>query len=61
LYRYSVIQSSEFYDHNPLCCFSSVYCCFVLDSVWELLDTPSYVPLFVSHLQYTEYCNRKRL
>jgi hypothetical protein len=28
LYRYFVSQSSEFYRHNPLCCFSmSVYCC----------------------------------
>jgi hypothetical protein len=28
LHRYSVSQSSEFYRHNPLCCFSTtVYCC----------------------------------
>jgi len=28
LYRYLVSQSSKFYRHNPLCCFStSVYCC----------------------------------
>jgi hypothetical protein len=28
LYRYLVIQSSEFCRRNPLCCFSaSVYCC----------------------------------
>jgi len=27
LYRYLVSQSSEFFHHNPLCCFSmSVYC-----------------------------------
>jgi hypothetical protein len=40
-------QSSEFCHHNPLCCFSmSVYCClFRYDSVWKLLDTPSYFML----------------
>jgi hypothetical protein len=28
LYRYIVSQSSEFYRHNNLCCFSTgVYCC----------------------------------
>jgi hypothetical protein len=28
LYRYFVSQSSDFYCHNPLCCFSTiVYCC----------------------------------
>jgi hypothetical protein len=28
LYRYFVSQSSKFYRHNTLCCFStSVYCC----------------------------------
>jgi hypothetical protein len=31
LYRYFVSQSSQFYRHNPLCCFSmSVYfCCYL--------------------------------
>jgi hypothetical protein len=44
-------QSSQFYRHNPLCCFStSVYCCyccclFRYDSVQKLLDTLSYLPL----------------
>jgi hypothetical protein len=29
LYRYFVSQSSEFFRHNPLCCFlTSVYCLF---------------------------------
>jgi hypothetical protein len=28
LYRYFMSHSSDFYHHNPLCCFStSVYCC----------------------------------
>jgi hypothetical protein len=28
LYRYFVSQSSEFFRHNPLCCFwTSIYCC----------------------------------
>jgi len=26
LYRYFVSQSSEFYRHNPLCCFSMSVC-----------------------------------
>jgi hypothetical protein len=44
---YFVSQSSEFYRHNPLFCFStSVYCCCclfpVIDSVRKLLDTLSY-------------------
>jgi hypothetical protein len=39
---YFVSQSSEFCCHNPLCYFSmSVSCCFVIDSVWILLDIPS--------------------
>jgi len=46
LYRYFVSQSSEFYRHNPLCCFStSVYCCkriFRYRLSFEDLDTPSY-------------------
>jgi len=44
LYHYFVSQSSGFYCHNPLCCFSkSVYCClFRYDSVRRLLDTLSY-------------------
>jgi hypothetical protein len=30
LYGYFVSQSSEFFRHNPLCCFSaSVYCCLI--------------------------------
>jgi len=27
LYRYFESQSSEFYRHNPLCCFSMNVCC----------------------------------
>jgi hypothetical protein len=47
LYRYFVSQSSEFWRHDPLCCFpTSVYCCrriyFIIDTVRKLLDTPSY-------------------
>jgi hypothetical protein len=46
LYRYFVSQSSEFCRHNPLCCFSaSVVVYFVIESVWKLLDTPSYIYL----------------
>jgi hypothetical protein len=53
LYRYFVSQSSEFYRHNPLCCFSTcvyflrVY--FVIDSVRKLLDTPSSIKADVPH------------
>jgi hypothetical protein len=47
LHRYFVSQSSQFYGHNPSCCFStSVYCSsrlFRYDSVRKLLDTPSYL------------------
>jgi hypothetical protein len=45
LHRYFVSQSNEFCRHNPLCCFSTnvCYCCFVIDSVRKLLDTPSYM------------------
>jgi hypothetical protein len=46
-----VSQSSEFFRHNPLCCFStSVYCCclFLYDSVRKLLDTLSYTKHLVS-------------
>jgi hypothetical protein len=46
LYRYFVSQSSVFYRHNPLCCFSTSICCscclFRYDSVRKLLDIPSY-------------------
>jgi hypothetical protein len=46
LYHYFMSQSSEFCHHNPLCCFSTCVCCckciFCYDSVWKLLDTPSY-------------------
>jgi hypothetical protein len=51
LYRYFVSQSSEFCRHKPLCCISTsvYYCCFyfVIDSVRELMDTPSYVSDFL--------------
>jgi hypothetical protein len=44
LYRYCVSQSSEFCHHNPL--FASqlpkVSIHFFINSVWKLLDTPSY-------------------
>jgi hypothetical protein len=44
LYHYFVNHSSEFFCHNPLCCFSvSVYCYFVIGSVQKLFDTPSYM------------------
>jgi hypothetical protein len=56
LYRYFVSQSSEFFRHNPLCCFSTsvyCYCCccrhrrlFRYDSVRKLLDTLSYFYLY---------------
>jgi hypothetical protein len=36
-----VSQSSEFCRRNPLCCFSTSVVYFVMDSVRELLDTPS--------------------
>jgi len=38
--RYFMSQSSEFCCRNPLCCFSTSVC-FVIDSVWKFLDTPS--------------------
>jgi len=48
-YRYFVSQSSEFCRHNNLCCFSTRvcccwwwWCCFFIDSVWKLLNKPSY-------------------
>jgi hypothetical protein len=41
-----VIQSNEFYRHNPLCCFSTSStkgkCIFLYDSVRKLLDTPCF-------------------
>jgi len=45
---YFVSQSSEFYRHNPLCCFSAsvYYCCFVTDSVQKLLGTSLYFICF---------------
>jgi hypothetical protein len=43
LYRYFVSQSSEFFRHNTLCCFSTsvYYCCWLFryDSVRRRLDT----------------------
>jgi len=46
-YRCFVSQSSEFYRHNPLCCFSTsvlYFCCFFRnDSVRKLLDTFLYL------------------
>jgi hypothetical protein len=58
LYRYFVSQSSEFFRHNPLCCFStSVYCClFRYGSVLKILDTPSYL----KHEPRVDFCNRER-
>jgi len=40
---YFVSQSSEFCRHNPLCCFSTSDCYFVIDSVRKLSDTTSYI------------------
>jgi hypothetical protein len=45
LCRYFVSRSSEFFRHNPFCCFSTSvsFCClFRYDSVRKLLDTSSY-------------------
>jgi hypothetical protein len=47
-------QSSEFFRHKPLCCFSmtvivvGVY--FVIDSVRKFLDTPSYSITYIDTL-----------
>jgi hypothetical protein len=46
LYRYFVSQSSEFWRHNPLYCFSTsvyYYCYFVIDWVRKFLDIHSYI------------------
>jgi len=44
LYRYFVSQSSEFCRHNPLCCFSTNACCYLLRYQLspENLDAHSY-------------------
>jgi len=50
LYHYFVSQSSEFFCHNPLYCFSvSVCCCvyFIIDSIQKLLATPLYMKQLV--------------
>jgi hypothetical protein len=52
VYRYFVSQSSEFCRHNPLRRFSRVFIvvvCFVVNSVWKLLDTPSFIVDNVRH------------
>jgi hypothetical protein len=59
-YCYFVSQSSEFYRHNPLCCFSTSSTkgkrIFPYDSVRELLDSPSYiVSLAVNKLIATQF------
>jgi hypothetical protein len=36
LYRYFVVQSSEFCRHNPSCCFSTSVCCCEHISLYRL-------------------------